>query len=591
MRRPLWSIVVIASLFLAVHDRIRFADNAQWLYDQSATLWISSRIPLALAPVGLVSSTGVPNLNGMILFTKLLVPLNEPFLVSTALGLFQLVALLFFCLVSSSRPLVGFLLAAICSVCVVTHASSVELWNQWSIAPFILIALGFIALFTKTNRAGYLILSWAIILWLPLLYLGGLGYVFGFLVTSLVAIHHSTFNRTIGERSIVKRLMMMSLPLLIFTSSLWCAIQLSVVPFIDEYRLLKFQALEPMIEASFLESLRSLALALVLPMISPIHEALFFEHFVRRDVTIRVLSYGSAAAALSMMLLALVGMAQRAGSHHISSERFSLYSLLFVISSSVGVWFLVYVSGNSLRPDQLVPLTPLILTVLCHWIVTSKSPGPVHMLGKISLCVFVLTNLLLSRIIPQFALDDRLHPAATDVPLQTRGKIVEYINTQVEPQIDLVALDYDTGQGHETVLQYSTMSNRWFASPYSVGRAIDTILYNRSALTNYQEGVQFRYIGSGQFILSYGTNRPSPIRNDLTVPVLVRNKYIGQYRLSINESARSSAAGRSCPLYWASVLDGCRQTPCINGQLPEPDSGLLRIMSFWIIWPQQERHS
>ena len=90
------------SLLLVIVDRLSMALVSQWREDQATNLYIGYHFFDWSTPVGLISSTGIPNPNGMVLLGALLSRLPGLLAVSTALGLL-LVAVLGLWIISVSQ--------------------------------------------------------------------------------------------------------------------------------------------------------------------------------------------------------------------------------------------------------------------------------------------------------------------------------------------------------------------------------------------------------------------------------------------------------------------------------------------------------
>lgn len=117
-------------------QRWELAQLAQWREDQATNLWLGSQIWQGhyLPAIGLISSIGTPNPNGMPWLGFFLSPLPSLQVISFSLSLLQFWLLARLCRLLCTTPLpfwAAFLTSASCLQVVLT---SVEFWNQWVIS-------------------------------------------------------------------------------------------------------------------------------------------------------------------------------------------------------------------------------------------------------------------------------------------------------------------------------------------------------------------------------------------------------------------------------------------------------------------------
>ena len=130
--------IIIAIIFfftiLLVVDRYYWAQISQWREDQATNIWLGYTSAFGNMPVGLISSKGIPNPNGMILSGAILGILPGLISVSFFLGLVQIVLVALVGLKSFGRDWQYILLAIVPPLCsIVLRSSSVEFWNQYVI--------------------------------------------------------------------------------------------------------------------------------------------------------------------------------------------------------------------------------------------------------------------------------------------------------------------------------------------------------------------------------------------------------------------------------------------------------------------------
>src|SRR5512139_1497095 len=134
-KRNIVLAIVIAFAVLIIVDRYYWAQIAQWREDQAANLWLGYTARLGHIPVGLISSKYIPNPNGMILLGSLLSLLPNLLTVSLFLALAQALLLILVGWKASAGNWQYFALAALPALSsVILRSSSVEFWNQYTIA-------------------------------------------------------------------------------------------------------------------------------------------------------------------------------------------------------------------------------------------------------------------------------------------------------------------------------------------------------------------------------------------------------------------------------------------------------------------------
>ncbi|HSQ00378.1 MAG TPA: hypothetical protein VL049_24425 [Candidatus Dormibacteraeota bacterium] len=135
MRRALPWLAVAALCAAAALARWRIADLADWGIDEAANLWLGSLILAGEAPtLGLVSSTGTPNLAGAPLLAAALARLPDLLAVSRVLSLLQLAALVALAMVLA-RGRGRTTAVATLAFCPAAVLASPSLWSQYLALP------------------------------------------------------------------------------------------------------------------------------------------------------------------------------------------------------------------------------------------------------------------------------------------------------------------------------------------------------------------------------------------------------------------------------------------------------------------------
>ena len=65
------SIYILAIIIILVFDRFCFAELSQWREDQGTNIYLGLHFFEWKTPVGLISSIGIPNPNGMVVIGSL----------------------------------------------------------------------------------------------------------------------------------------------------------------------------------------------------------------------------------------------------------------------------------------------------------------------------------------------------------------------------------------------------------------------------------------------------------------------------------------------------------------------------------------
>ena len=125
------NIQYMSVFLLLVIYRYFWSLISQWREDQSTTIWLSSTESILSTPVGLLSSKGIPNLNGMIIFSKIFYFVDSLLLTTLLLSLIQIFC--FYILIKQLRISEGMKISLfiLLSSSTLISSSSIELWNNW----------------------------------------------------------------------------------------------------------------------------------------------------------------------------------------------------------------------------------------------------------------------------------------------------------------------------------------------------------------------------------------------------------------------------------------------------------------------------
>ena len=88
-------ILILLILAYSIYDTFLWSNIAQWHADQATHMWIGLTQKIDNISVGLISSIGLPNPNGMIFIAKVLNLLPSLWSVSFAISIAQLLLIIF----------------------------------------------------------------------------------------------------------------------------------------------------------------------------------------------------------------------------------------------------------------------------------------------------------------------------------------------------------------------------------------------------------------------------------------------------------------------------------------------------------------
>jgi len=183
-------ILLLLILAYSIYDRFLWSNLAQWHTDQATHMWIGLTQKIDNIPVGLISSVGLPNPNGMVFLAKALTYLPSLWSVSFVISIFQLFLILILGLVLFKKNKNLFFLFIIPIIfCVALRSSSVHFVNHWilvsvNLSYFILIAL----YLNKPSPIRFIFLLIPILI-APSLYLAGITNSLAFFVCSLLVLY------------------------------------------------------------------------------------------------------------------------------------------------------------------------------------------------------------------------------------------------------------------------------------------------------------------------------------------------------------------------------------------------------------------
>ena len=543
-------VVILFTILLFV-DRYYWAQISQWREDQSTNLWLGYTSDINNIPVGLISSKGIPNPNGMILLGFFLSSLPNLLSVSFFLGIVQIILLVLVGWKSFGRNWHYFLLATIPPLTsVILRSSSVEFWNQYTITLINIFFLFWALRYLDNPSLWNLPLITILILLAPSLYLAG---IVNAIVMTLLTLGIIVYKqpRTNGW---VPGLIVMALIILLSVFLTW----LPYFQNVDVERLTDYNKTTHGLVGLFQTAWESL---FGLPTYATFQWAdksifeLAFKHADSRilsspaNMLLRLAgrSYMLQAMFAFITLIYIIIIALLKATLTNSSDwkvncpvvRIILLSALFIgLSYTFSTWLggPAWLSGD--RPDQTVQFLPMFLLLIFLLPLAITTGGKVekiiHGTSYGLLAIFVVINLLCGFLIIRDHLQyrgDALTEA--DIPLIDKIQAIDFITSDWKKQSNsnIIPVDYDLGGGvWDWVPEVGKQLTRWYPASMTEGRSFDYELLRQYGLTNYQEGVQLRTFGEGRYLITYAFEDPPQVNGGH-----ITNYIFGRLRVSIAE--------------------------------------------------------
>lgn len=513
-----YGLIILIGIWV-IWDRYRFALITQWREDQATNLWLGLTQSIFKIPVGLISSTSVPNPNGMILIGKLLSLCPSLLIVSTLLGIIQAGAA-YFCCRAVTRDLRNSVILSLPLLCsTILRGTGGEFWNQWVLITVNLLFAGFWIHFLRDSRPVYFLAAWILVLLAPSLYLGGLANAFVFMLMlsgSLVIIlkRKKSEGENLGH----------------FLGSL-------LVPCMFIFGVSVWLTWGPYFHAISIASLKGLTYSPLLTRVKLAGKALLafgnwfmywgktdFSPLLQSNKVIMTSGLHNIANAISIIygclcvlfVLAIIFAAlyPQAKKSVMESPLLRSFKAIFIfLIASYCLTPLVYAPQwfKGERPDQFVQFFPFLLLIifLAPWgislpvFLSRFFKGMVVVFGGI----FCLLNVYAGHLVVQASLKNPYREIPeSDVPLFYKLKAIKFIAYSEHFKANRpVKVDYDFGEASHTewIVEFGKKIEKWYPAPMSIGRAFDYEFLRRYGLKNYQEGVQERVVGSGKYIIGY----------------------------------------------------------------------------------------
>ncbi len=540
------AVVAAALLGAAIFDRLDWARLAQWREDQATNLWLGFTHGLLDLPVGLISSVGTPNPNGMPLLGIPLSRLPGLLSVSWTLGAIQatLVVALCFSLTLERSARMALALALLSAV--LLRASSVEFWNNWILTSVNLAFTASVIRYLRRPSWAWLP-AWSLLVLLgPSVYLAGLvnGLVFAAAAVALLRFHPPASSPHVRTAAVAASL------LLVIVSG-W----VTWAPFLREVGIAGIATATSVdLPTRALGGATSLVGSPLWWPFTWVASSSFVilqsSREILSPVALQALEVAGAllAAQCATALTAFVIFAWQGRTVHLANPGTvppraglglrepawigGMVAAAYVVSPLLGgpAW------AHGERMEMAVQWFPMLFVAWFTGGLAFPLPPRAHRLVRATTLVvallFSVTNVVLGEAVRDSYSSYRgsvLIPA--DVPLADKVAAVDFIAMDWRRRGGGVAVpvDYDLGGGAwDWVPVFGAGLTRWYPAPMTLGRAFDYELLRRHGLANDQEGRIRVPPGTGQYVVGYLGFPPllTPGRSFREVP-------IGRLRVSV----------------------------------------------------------
>ena len=525
--RPPRPGVLLATGLLAASllDRVGWARLAQWREDQATNLWLGfTRGPLDL-PVGLVSSVGLPNPNGMPLLGVALSRLPGLCAVSWTLGAIQAALVVALCFSLSLGLVERVALSMVLLSSVLLRAASVEFWNQWLLTTLDLAFAVTVVRYLRRPTLAWLPAWTLLAVAAPAIYLAGVvnAVVFAGVAVLLLLVHPPGSTPVVRAAAI--------------GGSVLVAGASAVVTWIPYAGAVGLAGVAAASDVALSTRLHGAGWAVLL---SPSWWPFSWVgpgSFVILQSSPEVLSPLAGTARswtetllvvqYAVLLAAVAGAAWRwralRTDSRVDGMGLARRQVAWIASIPSAAYVVAPLLGGPVlalgeRMDMALQWFPLLLVV---WFagpaVLPLPPGAGRWLRGAGLAVALLltgASLTLGRAVQDSYLGYRgpvLVPA--DVPLSDKVAVVDLIASDWRTRGGeaSVPVDYDLGGGAwDWVPSFGRRLETWYPAPMTLGRAFDYEFLRRHGLSNAQEGAERAPPGGGRYVVSYLALPPPP---------------------------------------------------------------------------------
>jgi hypothetical protein len=524
--------IAIVYILLLLIDRYFWAQLAPWREDEATNLWLGYTQGLGHIPVGLISTSFIPNPNGMLILGSFLSGLPSLLSISFFLGCLQIALLVLISWRFFRTNWHYMLLTAVPSLTsVILRSSSVEFANHYILASVNVFFLFWALRYLERQSLWNLPPIAALVLLAPALYLAG--------VVNSIAMFVITFGLILYKRPGTKDLWLVTIliVLMILVSGL-----LTWLPY--------FQQVSPNQVSNYHEEIPAVVLSsqpvwksfLEIPIYVPFQwaNAEMFpyaikhagEHIISGRTRFVLGLVGNTfllqtVFAVAALFLASIRAWRRFKGTGKTGLAKNLPALELIILSALMIglsYSITLVLGgpdwiHGKRPDQTVAFLPMFLFVIFLLPVTlvteERAQKIIVSLSLASLTIFAVLNLACGFMIVRDHLQyagRRLSQA--DVPLIDKQRVVNFIvqDWRSHSNADKIPVDYDLGgEIWDWVPEFGKGLEKWYPAPMTTGRSFDYELLHSYGLTNAQEGIQLRTFGTGRYLVTYTFHKPPKV--------------------------------------------------------------------------------
>jgi len=505
---------ILVSCFIVIY-RYFWSFISQWREDQSTTIWLSSTESILSTPVGLLSSKGIPNLNGMIIFSKIFYFVDSLLLTTLLLSLIQIFC--FYILIKQLRISEGMKISLfiLLSSSTLISSSSIELWNNWVLIIFNTIFFYIYIKYLRSSELIYILLM-VIISTIPAaIYLSGLvnSILMGLIVIYEVLRRKEKIQT---ENSFIKY----SLILIFFGTFVYLS-WFQYIKSINVSEIFSFSGLSLYDRFNLLSDKFLEIPGLLINVWN--RQSSFFILQLNRDIVSNTtfnlfkvfVETHKLICAFFLFALLVIYKNKEDIVFQESDRKFLLTSLFFVFFGTLlspilgGPDFTKYE-----RIEGYIQYYPFFL-IFWFFVIIKIRDYDLKFINKASVFLFVFfifLNVCLSTFIIYDNLNyrgDKLTEA--DVPLTEKLEVTTYIAQDMNSKnLEEATISYQLGGGiWDWIPSHSEKFSSWYPYyPFTVGRIYDYVLYKQYDLSNIYEGTNSRDYEDSQYIVSYIFNTP-----------------------------------------------------------------------------------
>jgi len=551
--------IILFLIAYSIYDNIIWSNIAVWQVDQATTMWLSLTKSVEDSPIGLISSVGIPNPNGMILLGKFFNYLPSLWWVSFFLSNFQsfLIVILGFVLFKKDKLFFLFITPILFSVAI--KSNSAEFSNQFLLTSLNIIYFIFLALYLNKPSSFRLALHLLPIIFAPAIYLGGTPNGLAFLICSLLAFYLRPFKEKPRKLFISFCIgFILLVPLLKFIWIPYFSFFFNYVTFhgptginIEEKSRLILKAILSFPYWSTLNAAGNLngtfnhngGDIITYPYWNLIHNSeeyikqnKYF-HGILSDNTILFLKFSSLLLIIQSILsssilifsLILSYLKHKTFSNIFIEKdkkiiQFLLLALLFTFLSfviGVGLGAKQWLSGE--RPDQQANFFPIFIIIwfmIPFYLSINQKFDSILKKFTVILCACYLFSNIYSgyKISDEHLKYNGVIFTNADEPLIHKQNAIAYIanDWKLKSNSQNIRVSYYLSGGRwEYVNSFGEKYSGIYPGVYTSGREFDYEFLHSFKLLNSQEGIQHRSHKNSKYIICYDFREPYPINNDL----------------------------------------------------------------------------